>query len=87
MNRMAREHCPTTSSLSPLLTDVQSRLLDLGSHIATPLKTSTAKQLGWLLLSFNILYFLSISTTTDILPPSIDMYDINRTNNNRQWMG
>eukprot|EP01006_Ploeotia_vitrea_P008673 TRINITY_DN20765_c0_g1_i1.p1 TRINITY_DN20765_c0_g1~~TRINITY_DN20765_c0_g1_i1.p1 ORF type:complete len:242 (+),score=120.59 TRINITY_DN20765_c0_g1_i1:2-727(+) len=42
---LAREHClKTENGLAPYLETIQAHLLDLGSHIATPMQTSSESQ-------------------------------------------
>ena len=44
---LAREHCDADANgISAYLDEIQSRLLDVGSHIATPLSSANQQKLG-----------------------------------------
>jgi ATP:cob(I)alamin adenosyltransferase len=53
---LAREHCDADANgISAYLDEIQSRLLDVGSHIATPLSSANQQKLGISTAMFSLL--------------------------------
>ena len=57
---LAREHCDADANgISAYLDEIQSRLLDVGSHIATPLSSANQQKLGISTVLFSPLLLIS----------------------------